>query len=128
MMLLPVVGYADFSIYGDLKSHHFRPKSYYVENHYLIGVEYHKWILIRYTNSEERLSTIVGKRKELYKFGLITFGYKYGMVSGYESDLDVIGDWAPFFMLNTVIDFGVLAVDFNLIPGAVCSLGWRVDF
>ena len=71
---------------------------------------------------------ILGRRSVWGQLGIISYGAKYGLVSGYTGDLNVIGDYAPFVMLNSAIDFGIIAIDINLIPGAVITAGWRFDF
>ena len=113
-------------IYLDLKSHHFKPKSYYIENHDLFGIERDRWLFVRYTNSEGRLSTMIGRRVVWGSFGRFSYGAKYGMVTGYNTK--ILGDFAPFGLLNGVISVNrCINIDINFIPAVVVSFGMRVD-
>jgi len=125
MLLSSIVSAESTKIYIDLKSHHFNPKPYYFENHDLFGIERNRWLLVRYTNSEGRLSTMIGRRVVWGNLGPVSYGAKYGMVTGYNTK--VLGNFAPFGLLNGVVQFGRFALDINLIPTVVISVGLRVD-
>ena len=117
-------------LYLDQKSYHFpaHDKDYYIDNHKLIGFEYNSWLIVQYSNSEGRPSTILGRNYEAGCISVVCYGVKYGLVSGYGGAANIIGDFSPFLMFNSSVNFGPVAIDFNLIPDIVISAGWKFNF
>ena len=113
-------------MYLDLKSHHFKPKPYYFENHDLLGFEHNRYLIVYYSNSEGNTSFILGRRATWGNIGRVSYGAKYGIVTGYNTKY--LGHFAPFAMLNAVVNFGHINLDINLIPAVVVTVGARVDF
>lgn len=120
---------AQDTIYSGMLSHHLVDGMHYREVNNLLGVQYHGLFAATFANSYSQQTVVAGIARTIYKADLFkkfqyTLGYKLGPMYGYHTKgVPTIDRFTVLPMAVNSINYKMIGVDLNLVPGNVISFG-----